>query len=312
MTMHAPFLAPLRRRRTQLLVAGAIAGAAIGLGFPGGTAPGDAADRFVAGGPATERVPLRSEQAAPVLAAADLSRLRLGLPEPAGVRVDRVTDRFSGTTYDEVTATDGAGRSLHLERFDERGQLVGAVAFGWQAAGGRPLRDADAARARGLGLAADLGLGVSGAPDVRQDPDGSGWAIAWPRVVDGIPALGDGVRVDLWPDGRFHAVVRAERPLAPRPSTLLDETAARQRATATLGDLFRSRAGQVTIAAVELAWVAPNDAFDPTAPDAPASTLRLAWVVEARTRGELSEGLRAVKIFLDAGTGKLLGGDVLR
>jgi len=310
--MNALFLAPLGRRGARLLVAAAIAGAAIGLGLPGGTAPGDAADRFVAGGPATERAPLPPEQAAQVLAAASSSRQRLGLPGPAAVRVDRVTDRFSGMTYDEVTATDRAGNTLHLQRFDDRGRLVGAVSFGWQSRGGRPMPDAEAARARGSRLAADLGLNVSGAPDVRQDPDDGGWTIAWPRVVDGIPVLGDGARIDLWPDGRVHAVVLAEKPLESRPSSLLDEGAARQRATDTLGDLFGSRAGQIAIAAVGLGWVAPNDAFDPAAPDAPGSTLRLAWVVEARTRGELADGLRAVKIFLDAGTGALLGGDVLR
>ena len=38
------------------------------------------------------------------------------------------------------------------------------------------------------------------------------------------------------------------------------------------------------IAAVALGWVAPNDAFEATAPDAPDATLRLAWVVEARTQ----------------------------
>ena len=75
---------------------------------------------------------------------------------------------------------------------------------------------------------------------------------------------------------------------------------------------FGSRSGQVAISAVALGWIAPNDAFEPTAPDAPDATLRLAWVVEARTQGDLSDGLRAVKLFLDAGSGALLGGDVLR
>jgi hypothetical protein len=310
--MHAPSLPPLGRRRSRLLVATVVAGAAIGVGLPGGTAPGDAADRFVAGGPATERVPLRADRAASVLAAAGASRRHLGLPDPASAGVDHVTDRFGGTTYDEVTARDEAGRPVHLQRFDERGRLIGAVAFGWQAAGGPRLPTAAAARARANRLAADLGLGVTGSPDVRQEPDDTGWAIAWPRVVDGVPVPGDGVRVDLWPDGRVHAVVRAERPLAARPARLLDEAAARERATTVLGDLFGSRVGQVAISSAALGWVAPNDAFEPAAPDAPATTLRLAWIVEARTTGELSEGLRAVKLFLDAGEGTLIGGDVLR
>jgi hypothetical protein len=311
MTMHARTLA-WGGRRPRLALAVALAGAAIGLGFPGGTTPSDAADRFVAGGPASERAPLRPEEAGPILAAAGASRARLGFPLPAAVRVDRVTDRLDGTMYDEVVSTDPAGRSLHLQRFDERRRLVGAVSFGWQVAGGRPLPDASSARARGVGLATALDLGVSGAPDVRPEPDDTGWTVAWPRVVDGIPVLGDGVRVDLWPDGRVHAVVRSERPLAARPAQVLDEATARQRAAATLGDLFGGRAGQVVVSGVSLGWVAPNDAFDPTAPDAPGSTLRLAWVAEARTVGEIADGLRAVKLFLDAGSGALLGGDVLR
>ena len=70
--------------------------------------------------------------------------------------------------------------------------------------------------------------------------------------------------------------------------------------------------GQVSIATLGLGWVAPNSAFDPTGPDAPGATLRLAWVVEARTSGPLADALRAVKLYLDAGTGALIGGDVLR
>ena len=176
----------------------------------------------------------------------------------------------------------------------------------------RRLPGVAAARARAAALATDLGLDVVGRPDVRAEPDDTGWAIAWPRAADGIPVPGDGVRIDLWPDGRVHAVVRTERPLAARPARVIDEAEARARAAITLGDLFGSRSGQVAISAVALGWIAPNDAFEPTAPDAPDATLRLAWVVEGRTQGELGDGLRAVKLFLDAGSGALLGGDVLR
>lgn len=310
--MRARMNSLLRHRGVRLAAAIAVAGTAIALGLPGGTSPGEAADRFVAGGPVTERTPVTADRAASALALAAAARSRLGLPEPASSRVERVVDRFDGTAYDEVTGSDGTGRALHLERFDARGRLVGAVAFGWQATGGTPLPNAAAARARGNRLAADLRLDPSGTPDVTRGPDDTGWTLTWPRVVDGVPVMGDGVRVDLWPDGRMHAIVRTERPLAPRPSGTLDEAAARDRATAALGTLFGSRSGQVGIATLGLGWVAPNDAFDPTGPDAPGSTLHLAWVVEARTSGELADGLRAVKLFLDAGTGTLIGGDVLR
>ena len=310
--MHARMSSLSRHRGARIAAAIAVAGTAIALGSPGGISPGDAADRFVAGGPVTDRTPVAAEQAAAALALAAAFRARLGLPEPATSRVERVVDRFDGTGYDEVTASDGAGQALHLARFDARGRLVGAVAFGWQAAGGPPLANAAAARARGDRLAADLGLEQSGTPDVRQGPDDTGWTLTWPRLVDGVPVVGDGVRVDLWPDGRMHAIVRTEHPLAPPPSAKLDEATARIRATAMLGTIFGSRSGQVRIASLAPGWVAPNSAFDPTGPDAPGATLRLAWIVEARTSGDLADGLRAVKLFLDAGTGTLIGGDVLR
>ena len=307
------FMSSLAHHRgARIAAAMAAAGTAIVLGFPGGTSSGDAADRFVAGGPVTERTPVGADRAASALALAAAARSRLGLPEPATSRVERVVDRFDGATYDEVTGSDPAGRTLHLERFDARGRLIGAVAFGWQATGGPPLANAAAARARGDRLAADLDLGAAGTPDVQQGPDDTGWTLTWPRVVDGVPVMGDGVRVDLWPDGRMHAIVRTERSLAPRPSATLAVATARDRATATLATMFGSRSGQVRIATLGLGWVAPNNAFDPTGPDAPGATLHLAWVVEARTSGELADGLRAVKLFLDAGTGTLFGGDVLR
>ena len=300
------------RRGGRFVAAVAVAGTAIALGFPGGASALDAANPFVAGGPVTERAPVAGDRAAVALARAAGVRARLGLPTPAASRVERVIDRFDGSAYDEVTESDATGRALGLHRFDARGRLVGAVAFGWQTAGGSRLPNAAAARARGNRLATDLGLDAAGTPDVQQAPDTSGWTLTWPRVVDGAPVIGDGVRVDLWPDGRMHAIVRTERPLAARPATTLDEAAARTRATATLATLFGSRSGQVGIATLGLGWVAPNSAFDPTGPDAPGATLRLAWIIEARTSGDLADGLRAVKLYLDAGTGSLIGGDVLR
>ena len=310
--MRARMKSLVRRRRARLVAAIAVAAAAIALGAPAGISPGDAADRFVVGGPVADRTPVTADRAGATLALAAAFRSRAGLPAPATSRVERVVDRFDRAAYDEVTASDGAGQPLHVARFDARGRLVGAVAFGWQAAGGPPIANAATARARANRLAADLGLEPSGTPDARQAPDDTGWTLTWPRLVDGVPVVGDGVRVDLWPDGRMHAIVRTERPLAPRPSATLDEATARSRATATLGTIFGSRAGQVRIVSIALGWVAPNSAFDPTGPDAPGATLRLAWVAEARTSGDLADGLRAVKLFLDAGTGTLFGGDVLR
>src|SRR5450759_4146237 len=112
-----------RRRATRFLAAVAVAGTAIALGIPGGTSTGDAADRFMAGGAVTDRAPVTPDKAAAVLTRAADVRSRLGLPEPAASRVERVVDRFDGTSYDEVTESDRTGRTLQLHRFDARGRL---------------------------------------------------------------------------------------------------------------------------------------------------------------------------------------------
>src|SRR5665811_2073355 len=90
----------------------------------GGTSPGDAADRFVAGGPVTERSPVAADRAAAALALAATVRSRLGLAEPTTSRVERVVDRFDGTTYDEVTASDRTGRTCLLYTSDAADDLT--------------------------------------------------------------------------------------------------------------------------------------------------------------------------------------------
>ena len=61
----------------------------------------------------------------------------------------------------------------------------------------------------------------------------------------------------------------------------------------------------------ELAWIAGNDAFGGSRADAPSETLRLAWVVRFDASGPLTERVRSVEIWIDAGDGSLLGGDVV-
>ena len=69
---------------------------------------------------------------------------------------------------------------------------------------------------------------------------------------------------------------------------------------------------QKTVKGLGLAWVPPNDTFAPAAPDAPSATLRLAWVARVTTSGALTENLRALEVYIDAGDGSVIGGDILR
>jgi hypothetical protein len=60
-----------------------------------------------------------------------------------------------------------------------------------------------------------------------------------------------------------------------------------------------------------LRWVAPNDRFRPDGADAPASSLRLAYVFEMRFAGAGATIIRSVTFWIDAETAALIGGDAL-
>jgi hypothetical protein len=120
---------------------------------------------------------------------------------------------------------------------------------------------------------------------------------------------GDGVRIALWPDGTFHGLNRIERPLAAVPAQPMAAGAARIAVERWAAERYGSAAADLRLATVERAWVAPNDAFDASRLDAPAETLRLAWVARFEAGGALADRLRQVEVWLDAGDGSLLGGD---
>jgi hypothetical protein len=51
--------------------------------------------------------------------------------------------------------------------------------------------------------------------------------------------------------------------------------------------------------------------FEPARPDAPEPIRRLAWVARVTPIGALASRLRSIELYLDAGDGRLLGGDLL-
>ena len=300
-------------RATIALIAigGALAMTAV---IVAGPRDGSAADPFVAGQQAVDVATLAGPAADASFARADAARLRLGFPAPARQEASHVVDRFAGTTYDEITAFDGVGRMISLQRFDTAGRLTAAVRFGWSSRGGAPLPDATTARARAESIVtATLGAPPAGLVRVGRTGADGGWTVGWTRSVAGIPVPGDGVRVQLWADGSLHGFSRTERRLAPTPEVTLDRTTVRRLLDGQLDRWFAgTHRSEVTVTGLDLAWVAPNDTFAPARPDAPAATLRLAWVGRVATTATLAESLRGLEVYLDAGDGSLLGGDVLR
>ena len=288
----------------------AVAVAALLVGGPGGPDAGAAGDRYRAGEAASSRTVLAGDEATRARARGLAHARALGLPAAAETDVARVEDRFSGTVLDEVVTTDAQGRRVGIVRIDAGGRLATAVRLGWAASSGARV-DAAGALQRAGALATATGLPNDGAPTATPTID-RGWRVSWGRVAAGVPVLGDGASITLFADGSFHAAARRERPLASAPGVLLASGMAERIAGERLGDLLGPARGSARVVGTRLAWVAANDTFDASAPDAPDPVLRLAWVVEARTSGPLAEQLRALELYLDAGDGALIGGDLLR
>lgn len=271
-----------------------------------------AAEPFQAGEQGVISTPLASVAARAQVARASRTGTLLGLPAAARRSATRVTDRFGGRTYDEIAEYDAANRLVSLQRFDTTGRVLAVVRFGLQGDGG-PALSGGAARARAERLAKTLDLETAGAPRVVAAPSESGWTVAWDRAVAGIPVPGDGLRIQLWSDGSVHGLARSERILAPLPAVRLDEARARSIVLTQLDGWFHGDGRRdVTLSGMGLAWVAPNDTFAPAAPDAPSAILRLAWVARMATRGTLADNLRALEVYIDAGDGSVIGGDILR
>lgn len=233
----------------------------------------------------------------------------LGLPGVVS-RAERIVDAFDHRTYDEATSVDAAGRDVAIARFDLDGRVAMAASLGWHGAASRPI-DAGVALGRALGFARSAGLEVHGRPDIRASTSAGGWSLSWARVAAGVPVRGDGLRIVLWADGTFHGLAGSERALAPAPGVVIGEGAARSAAAGVISREFGALSGQLRPAAMERAWIAPNGAFTATPVDAPDAPLRLAWIARFDAEASLADRVRSVEVWIDAGDGRTLGGDVV-
>jgi hypothetical protein len=288
---------------TRLLILTAFGVTLVGVGATGSVA----ADPFVAGGLSTRPVALGSTDADRALGRAAKLARTLGLPGTTRT-VSRLDDKFDHRVYDEVVSLDSRGRQVAIVQIGTDGRVVMAVALGWHGSQGRAI-GRDVAASRAVDVVRASGVKVRGTSAVS--PVSSGWAVQWQRVADGAPVRGDGVRILLWPDGSFHGLAVSERPLAAAPARRIGPGQARRIAERTVAGRYGSSAGDLSVESTQLAWVSPNDAWNAAAPDAPGETLRLAWVVTLRANGATAERLRAVQVWLDAGDGSVIGGDVL-
>lgn len=306
--LHPSFLRLGRRPATLLLALLAI----VGLLVTGHALPADASDPYVAGSDPTRVTRLGGSVAATVIGRAIRHEPIIGLAAAHGRVVDRVDDRRGHRTYDEVTDLDAAGRPVAVLRYGLDGRLTAATRLGWRMGTGPALASGPAAVRAADRLARALGITPSGRA-VADQHGSNGWSVRWDRRVADVPVPGDGLRVQLWPDGSFHGLATSDHPLAAKPATTIAVASAEASVAVLLDRWIPATARRdVRIVSSALAWVAPNDTFEPARPDAPAEVRRMAWVVSVRSTGTFSGVLRGLEVSIDAGDGSLLGGDVLR
>lgn len=293
----------LRRRAVLSIALGGLLVSVAGLSVV------TAADPFVAGQPAARPVALPDAGRAATAAARRLLA-SVGLPTPAVAAAERLEDRLESATYDDVTFRDERGRPVLLVRLDSDGSLRHLTRLEAPAAGARAVPESQVP-GRASAVARAAGLHPAGVPVVSDDPSG-GWGAAWGRIEGGVPVLGDGIWVRLDPNGSVRSVATLTSRLDARPPTVIAEADARRIAERELDRLVDpALRGGIHVAGTRLAWVAPNDTFAPARPDAPEPLRRLAWVVRAAASGTAADRLRGLELDIDAGTGRLLGGDAL-
>ena len=128
-----------------------------------------------------------------------------------------------------------------------------------------------------------------------------------------MPVPGDGSAITLFADGTFHAAVRRERPLAAAPATTLDRRTAERIAGERLDALLGTARSQARIVRSPpgLGRAQRHVRRRGAGRAGPGAPPRLGRRGRAPI-APLAERLRALELYLDAGDGALLGGDLLR
>ena len=253
---------------------------------------------------------LDANSEAVVLARASKTRDALGFPVGAKHTSKHVRDGFEHAEYDEVSEVDTAGRVTSVTQFDAQGQLRAAVRLdSGPRAGLNVTREAAIQSAQRSAVAAGLAVDTPSAVDV--DEANGGWTISWARKQDGVRVLGDETRVHLWSDGRIQSLARVTHDLASPPDRRIGSDQARQVASATVDQWFAGRNSGHTIQSMDLEWVGPNGAFDPARITDSPQPYRLAWVANVKPTGAAASYVWLMTLYVDAGDGSIIGGDVV-
>jgi hypothetical protein len=272
---------------------------------------------FAAGQPAELRDPGQSLVREMDLDGADLARVRsragtvaraLGIVGEPGVP-HRKFEALDHAVIDEVTVSQPDGRVVAVMRLDaDRGGLRSLVRMAWSVdddgaqTSAATAPDAASRYAEAMGIAAPATL-----PGTAWDEAMRAWRVSWPRLIEGIAAPGEGLTLWVYPGGRLAAMRRIETPAASAPLLRIAPDRAKRAARAWAAGAGIPD-GILTVAATPpLAWVAPDDFASRGGAEATEARLYLAYTVQLTVRPPGGD-VREVLLFVDAGSGAVIGG----
>lgn len=262
-----------------------------------------------AGDPITETLPAPSAALqADATTAGHLAGL-LGLTGAPGPAM-RQRDLRTGQEFDEIALVTPAGVETALLRLDPASGLPVMIVVLERPAGfDRQTVDAASAPGRARDLAGQIGLPLPGVtPRVEWDPGLESWRVSWDRVIDGVPAPGDGTFLNVFPGGQFAGLSRFETPLRQAPAHPVNPAEARKAALAWAVERNVAALKDFRVERPVLEWRAANAFLTPGGSDAPEPELRLVYRVrlEYQIAGETSP--QPLDLYVDAGDGSVVGG----
>lgn len=260
--------------------------------------------------PTTTETTLLEDSSPDVFTRAARTRDAIGFPAGSRRSGRHVHDGPQRSDYDEVAELDSAGQPLSMTQFDNDGLLVAAVRFDTPPVVVARVSSDAATKSAQRGLSAS-GVAVAGQAQSEANDIAGGWDVHWDRVQGGFAVRGDEARVHIWQDGRIGSVGRVEHKLAAAPARLLSEGDARVAVTRQMDRWFGGSASGYAVQEMKVQWVGPNAAFDPSKVDAAPEPYRLAWVVNVKPTGPASNYMQLITLYVDAGDGKVIGGDVV-
>jgi len=253
---------------------------------------------------------LHEDSSPNVFARAARTRDAIGFPVGPRRSGRHVHDGLKQLDYDEVAEVDASGQPLALTQFDNAGLLVAAIRF--DAAAPAVARiSGDGAATSALSALTACGVSVGGQARTDANDLAGGWDVHWPRSQAGFAVRGDEARVHVWPDGRIASVARVEHTLAAAPARQLTESDVHLAVTRQMDTWFGGSDAGYVVDNMDVEWVGPNAAFDSTKVGAAPQPYRLAWVANIRPTGSAAGAVRLITLYVDAGDGTVIGGDVV-